>query len=114
MILKFFLHVSKDEQKKRLLARLDDPTKNWKFSAGDLAERAFWDDYQKAYEDCLSATSTKWAPWHVIPADQKWASRALVAGLLTDAIGGLGLKLPEPTEAQRQDLEKSRRTLEAE
>ena len=79
VVLKFFLHVSKDEQKQRFLERLDRPEKNWKFSEADLAERAFWDDYVVAYEDALTATSTSWAPWYVIPADQKWATRALVA-----------------------------------
>ena len=76
LILKFFLHISKDEQRKRLLKRLKDPKKHWKFAPGDLAERAFWNDYMMAYEQAISATSTKWAPWHIIPADHKWVSRA--------------------------------------
>src|SRR5262249_29678080 len=79
VVLKFFLHISKEEQRKRLLKRLKDPTKHWKFSATDIAERAFWDDYMKAFEKAINATSTKFAPWHIIPADQKWVSRALVA-----------------------------------
>ena len=79
VVLKFFLHVSKDEQRKRFLKRLEDPRKHWKFSAADLVERGFWDDYMKAYEDAIGATSTKWAPWYIIPADHKWVTRGLVA-----------------------------------
>ena len=75
IILKFFLHLSKDEQRKRFLKRLKDPSKQWKFSPADLKERAFWNDYMKAFEDAISATSTKWAPWYIIPADHKWVSR---------------------------------------
>jgi PPK2 family polyphosphate:nucleotide phosphotransferase len=111
VILKFFLHVSKAEQKRRFLERLELPEKHWKFSASDLAERAHWDKYQQAYADCLSATSTKWAPWYVIPADQKWASRAIVAGLLADAIGKLDLKMPELTAERRVELEAARQKL---
>ncbi len=101
LILKFFLHISKDEQRKRLLKRLKDPKKQWKFSAADIAERAFWDDYMKAYEEAISATSTKWAPWYIIPADHKWVSRALVARIVTTAIESLDLQYPEVTDAQR-------------
>ena len=75
MILKFFLHISRAEQRKRFLKRLKDPKKQWKYSPADLAERGFWDDYMKAYEDAINATSTKWAPWYIIPADHKWVSR---------------------------------------
>ena len=114
VILKFFLHVSKGEQKKRFLERIDVPAKHWKFSAADLAERAYWDDYQRAYAECLSATSTKWAPWYVIPADQKWAARALVAGLLADAIGKLDLKIPEAPPDRRAELDAARQKLIAE
>jgi PPK2 family polyphosphate:nucleotide phosphotransferase len=114
VILKFFLHVSKDEQKRRFLERLDEPAKNWKFSPSDLAERGYWDAYQRAYADCLAATSTRWAPWYVIPADQKWATRALVAGIVTDAIGKLDLKVPEPTAERRAELEEARKKLMAE
>ena len=85
-MLKFFLHVSKDEQRKRFLKRLEDPRKHWKFSAADLAERGFWDDYMKAYEEAIGATSTKWAPWYIIPADHKWVTRGLVARILVSAI----------------------------
>lgn len=93
-IVKVFLHVSKEEQKERFLSRLDDPAKNWKFSAADLAEREHWNEYQNAYEEALSATSTKWAPWYVVPADHKYALRALVGGVIVDAIDQMGLKLP--------------------
>jgi PPK2 family polyphosphate:nucleotide phosphotransferase len=93
-IVKVFLHVSKEEQKKRLLSRLDDPAKNWKFSVADLAERQHWDEYQGAYEEALSATSTTWAPWYVVPADHKYALRALVGGIIVDAIDELRLRAP--------------------
>ncbi len=94
-IVKVFLHVSKEEQKKRFLSRLEDPAKNWKFSVADLAERQHWDEYQNAYEEALSATSTAWAPWYVVPADHKYALRALVGGVVVDAIDQMGLKSPE-------------------
>ncbi len=94
-IVKVFLHVSKEEQKKRFLSRLEDPSKNWKFSVADLAERQHWDEYQSAYEEALSATSTKWAPWYVVPADHKYALQALVGGVVVDAIDQMGLKSPE-------------------
>jgi PPK2 family polyphosphate:nucleotide phosphotransferase len=113
-IVKFFLHISKDEQKKRFLERLDRPEKHWKFSAADLAERARWDDYMDAYADALSATSTKRAPWYIVPADDKWATRAIVAGILTTTIRGLDLHYPEVTEAQEAALAESRKRLEAE
>ncbi len=111
VILKFFLNVSKDEQKRRFLERLDRPEKNWKFSAADLAERSYWDDYQDAYESALRATSTKWAPWYVIPADHKWVARAIVADVVTTAIRDLDLKYPEVTAEQRKLLEKAREKL---
>jgi PPK2 family polyphosphate:nucleotide phosphotransferase len=114
VILKFFLHVSKKEQKRRFLERLDRPEKHWKFSASDLAERAYWDDYQAAYEEALSATSTKWAPWYVVPADHKWVTRTVVADLLTSAMQGLGLRYPEVTDEQRRALARAREQLENE
>ncbi len=113
-IVKFFLHVSKDEQKRRFLERLERPEKNWKFSPADVAERACWDDYMRAYEDALAATSTKHSPWYVIPADQKWATRAIVADILTTTIRGLHLQYPEISEAQRQALEEAKKRLLAE
>jgi len=111
VILKFFLHVSKKEQKRRLLERLEDPAKHWKFSAADLAERAYWSDYVEAYEDALSATSTKQAPWFIIPADHKWVARLLVSEILTRTIQGLRLKFPELTKEQRIALAKAKKLL---
>ena len=114
VILKFFLHLSKEEQKRRFLARLDDPKKHWKFSAADLTERGHWDEYMSAYEEMLSATSTEWAPWYVIPADHKYIARTLVAGILTHSIQGLGLAFPEVPASQAKVLESARKTLESE
>jgi PPK2 family polyphosphate:nucleotide phosphotransferase len=114
VIVKFFLNVSKDEQKKRFLERLERPEKNWKFSAADLAERAHWVDYMRAYSDCLSATSTRWAPWYVVPADHKWIARAVVADVITTTIRSLDLKYPEVTDEQREGLAEAKRRLLAE
>ncbi len=114
VILKFFLHLSKGEQKKRFMDRLNEPDKHWKFSLADLSERALWDDYQKAYEKAISATSTKHAPWYVIPADQKPVSRAMVADIIVSTIKSLGLEYPKVTDEQRADLEKARTALESE
>ncbi len=111
LILKFFLHLSKKEQKKRFQARLDDEDKHWKFSFADLKEREFWDDYQAAFADVLRSTSTKWAPWWVIPADHKFVTRALVAGITTESIRRLGLKRPAITAEQRRQLASARRQL---
>ncbi|HEV2360570.1 MAG TPA: PPK2 family polyphosphate kinase, partial [Acidimicrobiales bacterium] len=113
-VVKFFLHISREEQRRRLLARIDDPKKNWKFSSGDLAERARWDDYSAAYEDALTSTSTHFAPWYVIPADHKPTMRALVAGVLVHSIEGLDLAYPHLGEAEHADLEKARASLLAE
>ncbi len=113
-MLKFFLNVSKDEQKQRFLERLDRPEKNWKFSPSDLAERGYWDNYMSVYEDALSATSTELAPWYVIPADYKWITRALVAEIVTTTIQELGLKYPEVTTEKKKLLEEARKRLEAE
>ncbi|HYK92407.1 MAG TPA: polyphosphate kinase 2 family protein [Acidobacteriota bacterium] len=96
-ILKFFLHISKEEQKKRFEERLSDPTKNWKLSEADFEERKFWDDYQAAYEDALSRCSTPWAPWHVIPADHKWFRNAAVSHILVEALEELDMKFPAPS-----------------
>ena len=114
IILKFFLNVSRKEQKRRLLERLENPAKNWKFSAADLAERAYWDQYMEAYEDAINATSTEWAPWHIIPADYKWGTRTLVAGILAHAIRRLDLKFPEVSDEQKQALHKAKKELEQE
>ena len=114
VILKFFLNVSKDEQKRRFLERLERPEKNWKFSPSDLAERGYWDDYMSAYEDALSATSTEAAPWYVIPADYKWVTRAVVADIVTNAIRDLDLKYPDVTPEQRNLLAQAKTKLAAE
>jgi PPK2 family polyphosphate:nucleotide phosphotransferase len=114
LILKFFLHISKDEQKKRFLERLENPEKHWKFSTSDLAERAFWKEYMQAFEEALSATSTEWAPWFVVPADHKWVTRAVVADIVTTTISSLHLSYPEVTPEKRQALEEARKQLEAE
>jgi PPK2 family polyphosphate:nucleotide phosphotransferase len=111
VILKFFLHVSKKEQKRRLLERLENPEKHWKFSESDLAERGYWDDYVEAYEAALSATSTKHAPWYIIPADHKWIARALVSDILTTTIQDLNLKFPQPTPEQLAAIRKAKRLL---
>jgi PPK2 family polyphosphate:nucleotide phosphotransferase len=113
-IVKFFLHVSKKEQKKRLLERLDDPAKYWKFSSADLAQRAYFNDYQRAYEQAITATSTPWAPWFVVPADHKYAMRALVGGILVHVIDQLDLHLPKVNGARRAELEAARQALLAE
>ena len=114
VVLKFFLNVSKDEQKKRFLDRLERPEKNWKFSSADLAERGHWDEYMAAYEDAIGATSTDWAPWYVVPADHKWVTRAVVADVVTTAIRGLDLKYPDVTPEQRKLLGEARAKLAAE
>ncbi len=113
-IVKFFLHVSKEEQKKRFLARLDTPGKEWKFNAADVAERALWDEYMAAFEAALTATSTPWAPWYVIPADHKWLTQALVARILVDTIQALDLSWPEVTDDERKANLAARKKLEAE
>jgi PPK2 family polyphosphate:nucleotide phosphotransferase len=114
LILKFFLHLSKDEQRQRFLDRINDPGKHWKFSPSDLAERGYWDEYQKAYAAMLEATSTKQAPWYVIPADHKWVSRAMVAAVITRSIAELDLRCPAVTDERRQQIAEARRQLENE
>ena len=114
VILKFFLHVSKKEQKKRFLARIDDTTKNWKFSLSDLKERAYWDNYQKAYEDAMTETSTEYAPWYVIPADNKWFARLAIASIIYRQFEKLKLKYPTVSEAQKAELQKAKVKLMAE
>ena len=113
-ILKFFLNVSKEEQKERFLARLTNPEKNWKFSAADVRERCYWNDYQRAYEDMLNATSTDAAPWYIIPADKKWFMRACVADIIIAEIQKLDLKYPTVSEEERESLEAAKRELEDE
>ena len=114
VIVKFFLNISKEEQRQRFLERLNNPEKHWKFSSSDLVERGYWDDYQRAYEMALRATSTKWAPWYIIPADHKWVTRALVASILTRTIQSLDLHFPEVSSAKHEEIEEARRLLEAE
>ena len=110
-IIKFFLHLSKDEQRKRFLARIDEPDKNWKFSQADLTERGFWDDYMTAYEDCLSATSTRAAPWYVVPADDKENARLIVSHIVLDTLGALKMSYPKSDAKRRQELQSIRQQL---
>jgi PPK2 family polyphosphate:nucleotide phosphotransferase len=114
LVLKFFLHVSKEEQKQRFIKRLDDPKKNWKFSATDLSERSKWGDYMDAYEEMVNGTSTEWAPWYIIPADKKWVSHASVSEILLSQIKGLDLKYPALSKEQKDALEKAKSELEQE
>ena len=113
-VVKFFLNVSKDEQKRRFLERINDPKKHWKFAAGDVRERQHWDEYMLAYEEMLAETSTPEAPWYVIPADQKWLSRALVSRILVTAINSLDAKYPKVSNEQLAALDECRTQLEAE
>jgi PPK2 family polyphosphate:nucleotide phosphotransferase len=113
-IVKVFLNVSKQEQHNRLLARIDDPDKNWKFSPADLVEREFWPAYQHAYSDVLSHTSTEWAPWHVVPADHKWFARVAVAAIVVDALATIDPKFPKLDDAARAVLARAREQLVAE
>jgi PPK2 family polyphosphate:nucleotide phosphotransferase len=101
---KIFLHLSKEEQRKRFLARIDDPQKNWKFSPADIRERKYWKDYQKAYEECLAETSTRHAPWYVVPADDKKNARLIVAAIVLDALEGMELSHPKTTPRRRSEL----------
>jgi PPK2 family polyphosphate:nucleotide phosphotransferase len=113
-IVKFFLHVSKEVQKERFFARLDKPGREWKFNAADVAERERWDDYMAAFEAAISATSTAWAPWYVIPADHKSLTQALVAGVIVETLEGLDLRWPEVTPEQHAANVEARKRLEAE
>jgi len=103
-IVKFFLHLSKDEQRQRFLARIDEPEKNWKFSLADIKERKYWKQYMKAYEKCLKATSTKECPWYVVPADDKQNARLIVSRILLDTLDGLKMSYPETNQARRDEL----------
>ena len=111
-IIKFFLHLSKEEQRKRLLARIDDPDKNWKFSQADLVKRKFWEEYMNAYEACLSATSTRHAPWHVVPADDKCTARLIISRIVIEELKGLKLSYPKLGKAQQMELREFRKQLE--
>jgi PPK2 family polyphosphate:nucleotide phosphotransferase len=110
-VVKFFLHLSKEEQRRRFLERIDDPDKNWKFSQADLAESKFWKDYMQAYEDCLGATSTEHAPWYVVPADDKENARLIISQIILDTLDSLKMKYPEPTKAHRKELQSIRKLL---
>jgi PPK2 family polyphosphate:nucleotide phosphotransferase len=113
-ICKFFLHVSRDEQKRRFLERLEEPDKNWKFSANDAKERAFWKDYMRAYEDAIRETAAEHAPWYVIPADNKWYTRVIVASAIIHTLSSLGLHYPKVDKRQRKELAAAKRALLAE
>ena len=112
-ILKFFLHVSKKEQKRRFLARTEDPEKNWKFSASDMAEREYWDEYQDAYEDMIRNTATKDSPWYVVPADNKWFTRAVVGAAIVDTLASLDLAYPKVDKKRREEIASARTLLQS-
>jgi len=114
VILKFFLHLSKEEQRKRFLDRIDDPSKNWKFSMGDLKERASWDEYQHAYQEAIRATATKHAPWYIVPADDKWFTRLAIATIIGEHFDDLDIHYPTVSETQKIALAKARKELTAE
>ncbi len=114
VIVKVFLHISKAEQLRRFLSRLDHPEKQWKLSAADLTERQYWDDYQRAYEAAISATSTRAAPWYVVPADHKWFARLVVVETIVQALEGMGLAFPEPDNEEVETLRQARASLEKE
>jgi PPK2 family polyphosphate:nucleotide phosphotransferase len=111
VVVKFFLHVSKGEQKKRFLERADSPDKNWKFSASDMAERAYWDAYQKAYEDMIRNTATRESPWYVVPADNKWFSRVVVSAAVIDTLAGLKLSYPRVDKEKLEEIAEAKETL---
>jgi PPK2 family polyphosphate:nucleotide phosphotransferase len=111
-VVKIFLHLSKEEQRKRFLARIDEPDKNWKFSMADIHERKYWKDYQKAFEDCLEATSTDFAPWYAVPADDKDNARLIVSQIVVDALDGLKMAYPKTTGKRRRELLAIRKELE--
>ena len=111
VIRKFFLHISKEEQRKRFLERLEDSKKNWKFSMDDIKERKFWNDYQEAYEEMVQNTATKRAPWYVVPADNKWYGRVVIASAIIEALGGLDLQFPDVDKAKKKELEQIREAL---
>jgi PPK2 family polyphosphate:nucleotide phosphotransferase len=114
VILKFFLHISKEEQKERFIVRIDDPSKNWKFSENDVEERKYWNDYQQAYQEAIEKTSTKYAPWHIIPADKKWFMRLAVSEIITACMKKLDLNFPELSDEQKNKLLVLRKKLEQE
>ena len=111
-VVKFFLHLSKEEQRKRFLDRIEQPHKNWKLSPADIRERDLWDDYMSAYQKCLSATSTDHAPWFVVPADDKQNARLIISQIILDTLRSLNLKYPEATKERQKDLQAIRKMLE--
>lgn len=113
-VLKFFLNISKEEQKKRFLARIETPEKNWKFSAGDVKERAFWDDYMTAYAEAIEATSTEKAPWYIVPADKKWFTRVTISKIIIEKLESMKLSFPQVSEEHLQSLLESKKMLESE
>ena len=114
VILKFFLHLSKEEQKRRFLSRIKTPDKNWKFSAADIEERAFWEDYQNAYETAISRTSTDYAPWHIIPANHKWFSRVAIGNIIAETLKDMDIQMPAISEEEKALLQKAKGKLEKE
>jgi polyphosphate kinase 2 (PPK2 family) len=114
LVRKFFLHVSRKEQKRRFFERLDVPEKNWKFSANDVREREYWDEYMDAYEEMILETATDYAPWYVIPADNKWYTRIVVAAAIIEALASLDLHYPQVGKRRRKELADSRKLLVAE
>jgi PPK2 family polyphosphate:nucleotide phosphotransferase len=114
IILKFFLNVSKSVQRKRFLERIDSPEKNWKFSASDLQERFFWNDYMNAYEEVFNHTSTEFAPWYIVPADRKWFTRLIVADIICQKLQELNLQYPKISEEYKRKLSEAKKALEAE
>ena len=111
VVLKFFLHVSKEEQQKRFLARIDDPAKNWKFSINDVHEREHWDEYMHAYEETIKHTATKYAPWYVVPADHKWFTRLVVAAAIVETLNGLDLEYPSLSKEELKGLDAAKQAL---
>jgi len=111
VIIKFFLHLSKGEQKDRFLKRIDDPDKNWKFSAADIHEREFWDDYMRAYENAIKETSTEHCPWYILPADKKWFTRIAISSIILDTLKGLNLKFPVLPKAEMEKLQEAKKAL---
>jgi PPK2 family polyphosphate:nucleotide phosphotransferase len=110
-ILKFFLHLSEEEQRKRFLQRIDEPEKNWKFSLADIKERKYWNQYMQAYEACLSATSTEIAPWYIVPADDKQNARLIISHVIVETLQSLNMRYPQPTKARRKELQAIRKRL---
>jgi polyphosphate kinase 2 (PPK2 family) len=111
VVLKFFLHISKQEQRERFLARIDDPAKNWKFSLNDVHEREHWDQYMEAYEDTIRNTASKYAPWYVVPADHKWFTRLVVAAAIVEKLNALNLQYPSLSNAELKELESAKQAL---